>query len=466
MRVTPHYKPLLVRALSACLVLILILIFHHHYNRLYQDYMDVLGRAVGNLISARYDYSYYIKVVNGSPQYAAYNTFLNYILLSAGVCVPLGFILSIAQPSQKQKSLSAEISFWIAIPWTCVLGFVFIDSLSDPYFWNDHLQLSLLYFAAFYVWLIIFFLSTIRLVFLGGKPDASFLSPMLTEKSIPLLADGSPDWSGMDSQVHCSICSYNLRGLTNPRCPECGYPFQWSELRPRSNSWIDRFFEYATHSFIRSFLFTWLRAFLPGRFYAKVTASHPIHKRRLIIILLLLILPAIPLQIVPFLAHLVFHMKFLANVPFSSAAFCDLFLYLSGRSYISIWIIFSLAPLAWITFSVFSIFFLRQTARKAKNNLWHVIRCVVYSAAPFIPLSAIAPLFMVFFMELHYSILTFELFNNALSLSLLLLWPIFLLASSAKHYLRIPHPLFTILALQLIFLLALLGLPAILLQFS
>ncbi len=35
---------------------------------------------------------------------------------------------------------------------------------------------------------------------------------------------------GLDEDVLCPECNYNLRGLTVPRCPECGLRFDWSEI--------------------------------------------------------------------------------------------------------------------------------------------------------------------------------------------------------------------------------------------
>ena len=37
--------------------------------------------------------------------------------------------------------------------------------------------------------------------------------------------------SPTDSGLRCPQCEYNLTGLTLPRCPECGAPFDWEEVR-------------------------------------------------------------------------------------------------------------------------------------------------------------------------------------------------------------------------------------------
>lgn len=41
--------------------------------------------------------------------------------------------------------------------------------------------------------------------------------------------------TGLDEDIPCPGCGYNLRGLTVPRCPECGNEFDWAdipEMRP------------------------------------------------------------------------------------------------------------------------------------------------------------------------------------------------------------------------------------------
>ena len=44
--------------------------------------------------------------------------------------------------------------------------------------------------------------------------------------------------------LHCPLCEYNLRGLSEPRCPECGYRFEWAELRDPSRRLHPYLFEH------------------------------------------------------------------------------------------------------------------------------------------------------------------------------------------------------------------------------
>jgi len=60
--------------------------------------------------------------------------------------------------------------------------------------------------------------------------------------------------------IRCPLCEYELRGLIDPLCPECGYRFEWPdlldpsrrkhpylfELYPKRNAWS--FFKTAFHS--------------------------------------------------------------------------------------------------------------------------------------------------------------------------------------------------------------------------
>lgn len=38
-----------------------------------------------------------------------------------------------------------------------------------------------------------------------------------------------PDWR-LERDAPCPVCRYNLRGLHDPRCPECGSSFRWQEI--------------------------------------------------------------------------------------------------------------------------------------------------------------------------------------------------------------------------------------------
>jgi hypothetical protein len=88
---------------------------------------------------------------------------------------------------------------------------------------------------------------------------------------------GPPDWSTIKHDVLCPLCEYNLRGLNTPRCPECGYHFEWKEVldpRRREHPYL---FEHHPEDGWWSFRRTALGALKPKRFW---TSLHPVQRSR------------------------------------------------------------------------------------------------------------------------------------------------------------------------------------------
>ena len=87
-----------------------------------------------------------------------------------------------------------------------------------------------------------------------------------------------------DSQgdVHCPRCTYNLRGLTTPRCPECGFEFSFEELeagvlRENIPTWLDRCDLWQPHQVLSGSLYELIRGALrPRRLLAKLDVNGPL----------------------------------------------------------------------------------------------------------------------------------------------------------------------------------------------
>jgi hypothetical protein len=92
----------------------------------------------------------------------------------------------------------------------------------------------------------------------------------------------------MDSDVTCPLCDYNLRGLTEPRCPECGHAFDWDDVRDRAKRvrWL---YEHSRGVAVGSASGTLIRSLLPERFWSAVRPTHEVSPRRLLVYLLLLL---------------------------------------------------------------------------------------------------------------------------------------------------------------------------------
>ncbi len=99
--------------------------------------------------------------------------------------------------------------------------------------------------------------------------------PTATEPTTP------PDWPTITFNVICPLCEYNLRGLIEPRCPECGYRFEWPEVLDPARCLHPYLFEHHPEHNVRSFLATILNAQRPRRFWASLHPVQPSRPRRL-----------------------------------------------------------------------------------------------------------------------------------------------------------------------------------------
>jgi hypothetical protein len=90
--------------------------------------------------------------------------------------------------------------------------------------------------------------------------------------------------------VHCPLCDYDLRGLTEPRCPECGYRFVWDDLTDPARRRHPYLFEHHPRRNTWSFVRTLLGGLRPRRFWSSVRPSQPSRPGRLVVYWLVTIL--------------------------------------------------------------------------------------------------------------------------------------------------------------------------------
>src|SRR6266571_1071740 len=93
----------------------------------------------------------------------------------------------------------------------------------------------------------------------------------------------APDWQKQKDEIHCPLCEYNLRGLSEPRCPECGYRFEWAELLNVDGTRHPFLFEHYPKNNVWSFCRTFLATTFPRKFWRTVTPTQPVKVRRLLI---------------------------------------------------------------------------------------------------------------------------------------------------------------------------------------
>src|SRR5438477_4181330 len=99
----------------------------------------------------------------------------------------------------------------------------------------------------------------------------------------PAMPPCAPDWSAISETIRCPLCRYDLRGLSESRCPECGYRFDWPDLLDPARREHPFLFEQHPERNIRSFLRTALTHLLPRRFWGSIRPEQPVRVRRLIL---------------------------------------------------------------------------------------------------------------------------------------------------------------------------------------
>ena len=93
----------------------------------------------------------------------------------------------------------------------------------------------------------------------------------------------APDWAALRVDLTCPLCGYSLRGLTEPRCPECGFAFSWAELldeRRDRHPWLVEHARPGRRA--RAFVATYWRSAFPRRFWRSVTPANPVRLGRLL----------------------------------------------------------------------------------------------------------------------------------------------------------------------------------------
>ena len=77
----------------------------------------------------------------------------------------------------------------------------------------------------------------------------------------------APDWEKIDHSVECPLCRYNLRGLNEARCPECGFAFDWREILDITRRKHPYLFEHHPEQNVWSFCWTLAGGLNPWLFW-------------------------------------------------------------------------------------------------------------------------------------------------------------------------------------------------------
>ena len=86
-----------------------------------------------------------------------------------------------------------------------------------------------------------------------------------------------------ETEILCPLCDYDLRAVTEPRCPECGYAFTWKELSDPALRLHPYAFEHHPERNVSSFRQTLLAGLRPWRFWRTLFPTQPSRPRRLVL---------------------------------------------------------------------------------------------------------------------------------------------------------------------------------------
>ena len=177
----------------------------------------------------------------------------------------------------------------------------------------------------------------------------------------------------------CPLCEYDLRGLAEPRCPECGSRFTWEEQADPAKRFHPYLFEHHPRRNLWSFANTLLGGTGPAKFWSTLFPTQPSRPGRLVAYWALCALPlATALGVHAYLvgAEVLRRYTRFAGVedPWMVArwtAFRDL--NDGGHGLVA------LLALAWPWLTLASLLVFRISLRRARLRPVHVLRCVLYA---------------------------------------------------------------------------------------
>lgn len=186
----------------------------------------------------------------------------------------------------------------------------------------------------------------------------------------------TPNWTELADEIGCPLCDYNLRGLQEPRCPECGHAFNWRDLLDPRRRVHPYLFEHHPERNLWSFGRTLFGGLRPGSFWETLHPMQPSSPWRLVLYVLAgVILSALCAVGSVFTYFLAIQLKYISNwndvldhVDWASSQLLDFDNY----------IVF-LMPFAWALLTFLSFMIFGTSMQLARVRTVHVVRTVVYA---------------------------------------------------------------------------------------
>jgi hypothetical protein len=280
--------------------------------------------------------------------------------------------------------------------------------------------------------------------------------------AVPALSE-PPDWEHIARDVACPLCEYNLRGLVEPRCPECGYAFEWHVLLDDNLRLHEYVFEHHAERSAWSFRRTLLGGLRPGRFWRSLRPEQPSIVRRLRMYWMICAFALLAAAVAAFFCCRP------SGQGFSYGAFGGygwwsdsvwnqprwvLRQFFGFLRYDALYTLGALTLAAWPWASLAALLVYQQSMGKAKIRAAHLVRCVVYSADAMVWAAIAIALVAAAAVTFDIGPSTGEAFALAGVIVAAYLVACYRLFRAYQLYLKFHRPLLTVLAAQVIVLLA------------
>jgi len=283
------------------------------------------------------------------------------------------------------------------------------------------------------------------------------------ELSVAAPAGSPPDWASIAHVVECPLCEYNLYGLTQPRCPECGFSFLWKEVLDPHRRRHPYLFEHHPERMWNGFFRTLVGGLRPAKFWTTLHPVQPSFPRRLLlyglIVLGICLLPLVASRVLlpPSSTRFVWgptlRVDFAYSVlpEFLSLVFRPLFRLPLVRLLPVVVIWWTCLPVG--TYLLLLIF--QGTMRRVRIKSHHVLRCTIYSSDLLIWPSLLVLLLLLINATAALKLRFNELIAWVLLVSLMAVWiaMTWRLSVAYRRYLRLQHAEAVVLSVQVILLL-------------
>lgn len=276
-----------------------------------------------------------------------------------------------------------------------------------------------------------------------------------------------PDWDAISHEVLCPLCEYNLRGLSEGRCPECGYRFEWSVITDPAARPHPFAFENHPERNVRSFFRTLLGTITPTRFWKSLSPMQPSRPGRLIAYAVIYSVLTVFILIAycyweaadswqnAGMSPSPYTLRRIIRPPAAPAPTSfteklqiarEVFM---GRRDLRVLRFYTVLWLIWPWLTLLSLAVFQISARRAKIKAIHVLRCVVYSFDMGAWLGIIFGLAAAVSVFLPWPVSLVDEGSILFVFTVLFFMGFFRMWRAYEYYLKFDHPFLTVLSVAI-----------------